>query len=95
MAKLTWNGGGEGRVLSMDGEAVVLHTTRPFAPGSRPEGTLESGSAIRVKTHRCRREPPDREPATYQLEGRLISATRALREELGALLATPAPTDGG
>jgi hypothetical protein len=90
-AKLVWNGGGEGEVMSLASDAVVVSTTKPFAPGSRPEGTLASGSAIRVKTHRCRREPPGSEPATYQLEGRLISPTRALREELATSLRADGP----
>jgi hypothetical protein len=52
---VAWQGGGDGRVVSLGGESVTVRSSKPFAPGSRPEGQLGSGDVLRLKTHRCRR----------------------------------------
>ncbi len=80
---LTWSKGGEADVVALDGDRINVLSTIPSAPGSRPEGALAaSGSAVRIKVARCRREG-DR----FLIEGRLIDATRDLRAELARLLA--------
>lgn len=84
--ELAWRGGGAGRVASLSGDAVVLVSEKPFAPGARPIGAIASGREIRVKVHRCRKIDD-----AFQIEGRLIDATRALTEELARLL-TPSST---
>jgi hypothetical protein len=84
---LAWDGGGAGRVVSLDGEAIVVRSEKPFAPGSRPEGKLTSGSPVRFKTHRCRRIASDDDALTFTIEGRLLDATRELRAELAVLIA--------
>jgi hypothetical protein len=97
-----WVSGGHARVVVLDDDLVTLLTTKPFAPGSRPEGTSGTGAAIRVKTARCRRRredelagvtleaPPD--GVVYVLEGRLLDASRALRVALSDALASPPQT---
>jgi hypothetical protein len=35
---VAWQGGGDGRVVSLGGESVTVRSSKPFAPGSRPEG---------------------------------------------------------
>lgn len=96
-----WQGGGDAVVVVLHDDLVTLLTTKPFAPGSRPEGVSGAGASIRVKTARCRRRredehataslPPTADGVAYLLEGRLLDASRALRDALSAALAG-APT---
>jgi hypothetical protein len=85
--RVAWDGGGEGRLVSLDDDGVVVRSSRAFAPGSRPAGTLGSGSALRMKTHRCKRDDATGDDLSFTLEGRLLDATRELRAELAAALA--------
>ena len=87
---VAWEGGGSADLAKLDGEAVELLSTRPFAPGSRPEGKLSRGGRYRMKVHRSRRIGGD-EPPRYRIEGRLLDVTRAERESLRALLDGSAP----
>jgi hypothetical protein len=82
VAHLRLHKGGEADLVVLDADRVTLRATVASAPGSPLAGTLESGSPVRVKVHRCRRES-DR----FLIEGRLVDATRGLREELATLLA--------
>jgi len=77
-----WQKGGEAEVTALDGERITVLSTTPSAPGSRPEGALASGTPVRLKVARCRREG-DR----FVIEGRLLDATRETRAELLRLLA--------
>ncbi len=80
-----WDGGGEGRVVEVRGEAIVVRSSKPFAPGSRPSGRLVgSGSEVRFKTHRCRRIE-EADGLVFTIEGRLLDTTREVRVELEAL----------
>ncbi|MFO0614543.1 MAG: hypothetical protein U0414_18300 [Polyangiaceae bacterium] len=83
MVDVAWQGGGAARVSTLTGEAIVVVSEKPFAPGARPAGALASGHEIRMKVHRCRRVGD-----AFEIEGRLIDATRALREELARQLGT-------
>jgi hypothetical protein len=91
---LRWVRGGEAEVSTLDGDRITLLSTTPSAPGSRPEGVLASGGAVRVKVARCRRQagaaPPDAPDARFVLEGRLLDATRETRAEIQHLLDPPA-----
>jgi len=82
--RLTWLKGGEAQILSLDGDRISLRSTIPSAPGSRPEGTLEGGGALKVKVARCRSDAPE-----YILDGRLIDTTRDVRLAILAALAPP------
>ena len=79
-AHLAWDRGGEARVLSASDDDVVLLSTAPSQPGSRPEGALGTGERVRLKVHRCAREGE-----AFRIEGRLLDAPRRLRERLLAL----------
>lgn len=83
-APILWQKGGEAELVLLVGDLVTLRSTIPSAPGSRPEATLRSGSAFKVKVARCRRED-----ASFVIEGRLIDTTRAVRQELDALAPKP------
>ncbi len=92
--RIAWDGGGEGRLVRLDGEAIVVRSSRAFAPGSRPCGRIApSGSELRMKTHRCRRID-DADGLVFTVEGRTLDVTREVREELVALsepIASTAP----
>jgi hypothetical protein len=96
--RVRWQGGGDAVVVVLHDDLVTLLTTKPFAPGSRPEGVSGAGATIRVKTARCRRQREGEHPAVvlpatpdgvaYLLEGRLLDASRALRIALSDALAS-------
>lgn len=75
MAFLTWSKGGEADVLACDDDKVTLLSTTPSAPGSRPEGATAAGEVVKVKVARCKKVE-----GGFAIEGRLLDATRALRE---------------
>jgi hypothetical protein len=84
-APIRWDKGGEAVVVRVDGDAVVLRSTIPSPPGSRIEGVL-SGAAparVRVKIHSSKRT--DGPSPAFVLEGRLLDATREVRERLAEL----------
>jgi hypothetical protein len=74
---------GVASVVAIDGERVSLLATRASAPGSPLAGTLNDETLVRVKVHRCRKQGE-----RFLIEGRLIDATRQLRERLGTLVVT-------
>jgi len=84
-AAVTWDKGGEGWVVALDGEAVKVLSTIPSPPGSRLDGQLaaEHGGALRVKIHGSKKQPDGR----YELTGRLLDLTRETRLRLAALIA--------
>jgi hypothetical protein len=81
---IRWARGGEATVTALDGDRIAVLSTTPSAPGSRPDGTLASGAALRLKVARCRRQG-DR----FLIEGRLLDATRETRADLQRLLDPP------
>jgi hypothetical protein len=83
---LKWDGGGEGRIVSLQGDAIVLRSTTPHAPGSRPTAVLSGGSAIRVKAHRSKRDESVEDGKTFTVEGRVLDLTRDLRASIESAL---------
>jgi hypothetical protein len=77
---IRWSKGGEGAVLRADDDRVTVRSTAPAAPGSRLEGALPSGSAVRLKVARCRADG-----GAFVIEGKLLDATRAVRDEVAEL----------
>jgi hypothetical protein len=76
-----WQKGGEADVVALDGDRITVSSTIPSAPGSRPDGALQSGTKVWIKVARCRREGE-----RFVIEGRLIDATRDDRAEILRLL---------
>lgn len=74
---------GTASLVALDGERVSLLATRASAPGCPLAGNLDDDTLVRVKVQRCRKQG-DR----FLIEGRLVDATRHLRERLGAIVAT-------
>ena len=83
-AHFRWSKGGEASVRLCDGDRITVVSTIPSAPGSRPEGALPSGTLVRIKVARCRREGE-----RFVIEGRLLDATRDARSELQRLVEPP------
>jgi hypothetical protein len=83
---IRWSKGGEATVALCDGDRINVLSTTPSAPGSRPEGTLQSGAGLRIKVARCKKQD-DR----FLIEGRLIDATRDTRAELVKLVTPQSP----
>ncbi len=81
MATITWDKGGEADFVSLDDDLVAVRSSRAAAPGSRIDGAVLARLKIRIKVHRCKREGAD-EPPRFLIEGRLLEANRAQRDEL-------------
>jgi len=91
MASIAWSGGGTASIESLDQDRITLVSDRPFAPGSRPEGTLETppgAHRIWVKVHASKR----RDDGTFLVNGRLMNPTRELRQVLKGVV--PGPIGG-
>ncbi|HLK35444.1 MAG TPA: hypothetical protein VKU41_01745 [Polyangiaceae bacterium] len=91
---IRWAFGGEGRLLSLDGDAVAIRSTVSSPPGSRIEGTVSAGQGssqgarqakltLRVKVHSSKRAPE----GDFVLEGRALDLSRRARDVLDRLLA--------
>jgi hypothetical protein len=78
---IRWSKGGEASVLQADDDKVAVRSTVPSAPGSRLEGALPSGGALRLKVARCKAED-----GAFRIEGKLLDATRATRDEVAGLV---------
>ena len=85
---LTWAKGGHAEVVSVFGDAIVLRSTTSAPPGARLEAKLaEPPTPVKIKSHGTHRE----EDGTFTLKGRLIDATRELRDKLASLAPSTAP----
>jgi hypothetical protein len=89
--EVSWQGGGTAFIDVLDDDRIELVSTRAFAPGSRPEGTLSfapdspSGGALAtgtrtiwLKVHGSRRQ----DDAAYRVKGRLLNVRRQMLELL-------------
>jgi hypothetical protein len=88
LAHLAWAKGGHAEIRKVDGDAIVLRSTTPAPPGARLEAKLAAPNgqpevAVKIKSHGSRRE----EDGSFVLTGRLIDATRELRDRLSAVAA--------
>jgi hypothetical protein len=82
-AHVAWAKGGAAEIVAIEADRVRLRSTIPSAPGSRLEGALAAtGKPIRLKVARCRRE----EAGDFEIDGRLIDATREVRAEILGLV---------
>jgi hypothetical protein len=83
---LEWDAGGEARIVSLQGDVIVLRSTTPHAPGSRPAAVLSGGAGIRVKAHRSKRDESPGDGKIFTVEGRVLDLTRDLRSTVEAAL---------
>ncbi len=86
---LTWAKGGHAEVVSVEADAIVLRSTTSAPPGARLEAKLaaEPAVTVKVKSHGTHREAD----GSFTLKGRLIDATRDLREKLGQIATSRTP----
>ena len=84
---IAWTKGGHAAVVSVAGDTIVLRSTTSAPPGARLEATLtsEPPSPVKVKSYGTHKEAD----GSFTLKGRLIDATRELRDRLAALAVAP------
>ena len=75
-SQFTWNKGGTGALVTLEGERITVSSSIPSAPGSRPEATID-GASFRIKVARCRKQE-----AGFLIDGRLIDTVRDVRLDL-------------
>ena len=82
-AHITWTKGGHAEVVSVADDAIVLRSTTSAPPGARLEAKLGSDPSVvvKVKSYGTHKEAD----GSFTLKGRLIDATRELRDRLTAL----------
>jgi hypothetical protein len=79
---LTWVKGVTAKIVRLEGDAIELRSTTSAPPGARLEAVLiETGAPVKIKSHGSHKEAD----GSFTIKGRLIDATRELREKLGAL----------
>jgi len=85
--RIVWAQGGSATFDKVDGDDhVELLSERPFAPGARPEGTLEAGGQLLlIKVHGSKRQPD----GAFRVVGRLVNATRPVRALLKEAVSSP------
>jgi hypothetical protein len=85
MPDLLWTApkAGEAEFVSVEGEAVVVRSSVPAPPGARLDGTLtgDPPAPVRIKSHGSKKE----EDGSFTIKGRLLDATRELRERVASL----------
>ena len=89
-ARVTWTQGGDAELVAQDGDRTTWSSSRAWPPGSRPEGALADGARVWIKVHGSQRTSDGR----FRVVGRLLDATRELRDALAASVAGDPPGDG-
>jgi hypothetical protein len=81
--------GGDGELVSMNGESVALISSTAYAPGAPIELTAVLGEGddipLRGKCLGSKRRPDDR----FDVRARLVNLKREDRERLATLLSSP------
>jgi hypothetical protein len=80
---ILWAKGGAATIVRGEGENVTLRSTIPSPPGSRLDATFvdEPKTTLRVKVHGSKRE----DDGSFTIKGRLIDATREIRDRVHSL----------
>jgi hypothetical protein len=90
-AEVAWNGGGTAVIDTIEGDRVEFVSTRSFAPGSRPEGTLVTGGhPIWLKVHGARRQ----DDGAFRVKGRLLNVRREVLHLLKEIVRAPNGSKG-
>ena len=84
---LAWAKGGTASFLVVVDDAVTLRSTTPSPPGSRIEGRLidDASVVVTIKIHGSKLATD----GTFALRGKLLVASRALRDRIATLVAPP------
>jgi hypothetical protein len=80
-ARILWDGGGAAAIEALEDDHIELVSSRAFAPGSRPQATLEEGGdRIWLKVHGSRRQ----DDGAFRMQGRLLNTRREVLDRLKA-----------
>lgn len=80
---------GEATLRAIDGDRVSLDASMPAAPGTPLHASLESGTSLRIKVNRCVRVGN-----RFAIDGRLLDASRVLRQEIERALSASSTPSG-
>ncbi|MDB5219984.1 MAG: hypothetical protein JWO86_7911 [Myxococcaceae bacterium] len=88
-AHLVWTKGGTASLLTIAQDNVTLRSSIPSPPGARLDATLASDPsvAMKIKIHGSKLQPD----GSFTLKGRVLEATRALRDRLTSLVPPTPP----
>jgi hypothetical protein len=82
-ARWTWARGGSASVASIDGDGLVVHSTVAFPPGAPLVALSDNRVTFEMKVRTCRKLAT----GAFEIAGKLVNATRPLREQLIAAVA--------
>ena len=84
-AHLVWAKGGTASLVAVVQDNVTLRSTVPSPPGARLDAAFAADPSVtlKIKIHGSKLQPD----GSFTLKGRVLEATRALRERLLALVA--------
>jgi hypothetical protein len=84
-AHLVWAKGGTASLLTVAQDNVTLRSSISSPPGARLDAALAADPSVtlKIKIHGSKLQPD----GSFTLKGRVLEATRALRERLLALVA--------
>jgi hypothetical protein len=90
MPSLTWAKGGHADILAITGDTLELRSSTPAPPGARLEASLteEPHAFVKIKSYGSRRN----EDGSFSLKGRLLDASRDLRDRLATLVVPHPPS---
>lgn len=79
----TWVRGGEAQVAATDGITLTVHSTVAYPPGAPLVANSVTSVTFEMKVRSCRKLPSGQ----FEITGKLVNATRPLREQLVSALA--------
>ena len=82
---LVWTKGGTASLLTVVQDTVTLRSSIPSPPGARLDAAFAADPSVtlKIKIHGSKLQPD----GSFTLKGRVLEATRALRERLALLVA--------
>lgn len=85
---ISWHEGGTAQVRSVKDVDVVLRSSVPYPPGKPAQGTLSAADGSHSFTVKVARSQKVAE-GVWDVRGRLLSATTAVRAAFGASVTAP------
>ena len=79
----TWERGGTASVVALEDGALLLRSTVAYPPGAPLIAKSADGVTFEIKVRSCKKLAS----GPYEISGKLVNATRELRETLAAALA--------
>lgn len=79
-ARWTWTRGGTASVSAIDGDALTVCSTAAYPPGAPLTAVSDNRVTFEMKVRTCRKLAS----GEFELLGKLVNATRPLREQLAA-----------